>query len=648
LYSVKGHNKFLGVLVCLMLTASCTDSRNLFNPDDPEMIDPARGLSRDDYQNMLGDQKIGEAGGPSVSTATGNVIEPPVPDLAAILAAPKPPKIADTQLVSLAVTDDVPLKDVLIELARLANVDVEIDSGITGGISFRAKDRPFNEVIDRIADLAALRYSIKNNILRVERDTPYVNIYSLDFLNIDRSAQSNVNISTSVLSETDVAGSTGGGGSGGSGSSSSGGGARGSSGGGGGGGNGFNNGSTSNITTKADSDFWKQFSEGIKRILTYKEVRRISNADVAEQPASPVASGAQPANAGAMTNLPSLDGGGSSGSGGNNEPVAGSFFIINREASTMTVSATEKQHELISHFLKKIQTNASAQVLIEAKIVEVSLNDQFQSGIDWSKLGNSVVNFTSSFAGVSDVANIATLNLNAQNVGGTGTDLTGAVNLAQAFGTTRTLSSPRLHAINNQQAVLTFAQNQVYFTLNVQQNQATSAGGTTNTITLNSTPHTVPIGIILTLQPSVNSETSEITLSVRPTLSRVTGQVTDPAVAFTLAQAAALGIAVDGISSTLPVIEVRELDSILKLKSGQVMVIGGLMENRADNTDTGVPYAQDVPVVGHLFKGTDKSSNLKELIIFIRATIVNSGGNAAPADKGVYEKFNYDPRPLKF
>lgn len=627
-----------------MLTSSCTDSRSLFNPDDPELIDPARGLSRDDYQNMLGDQKLGEAGGPSVSTATGNVIEPPVPDLAAILAAPKPPKIADTQLVSLAVTDDVPLKDVLIELARLANVDVEIDSGITGGISFRAKDRPFNEVIDRIADLAGLRYSIKNNILRVERDTPYVNIYSLDFLNIDRSAQTNVNISTSVLSETDVAGSTGSGG-GSSGSSSSGSGASGSSGGGSGGGNGFNNGSTSNITSKADSDFWKQFSESIKRILTYKEVKRVSSTDIAEQPASPVASGAQPASAGAITNLPPLD---AAGSGGNNEPVAGSFFIINREASTMTVSATEKQHELINRFLKKIQANASAQVLIEAKIVEVSLNDQFQSGIDWSKLGNSIVNFTSSFAGVSDVANIATLNLNAQNVGGTGTDLTGAVNLAQAFGATRTLSSPRLHAINNQQAVLTFAQNQVYFTLNVQQNTATSAGGSTNTITLNSTPHTVPIGIILTLQPTVNSETNEITLSVRPTLSRVTGQVTDPAVAFTLAQAAAAGIAVDGISSTLPVIEVRELDSILKLKSGQVMVIGGLMENRADNTDTGVPYAQDVPVLGHLFKGTDKSSNLKELIIFIRATIVNTGGNAAPADKNVYEKFNYDPRPLKF
>ncbi len=662
---MKNVRLIVGAIICTLLVSSCDEHTHsdLIDPLHPDLIDPAMNLDRRDYQDMV--SKKGVAGQPIINAKTGNLIEPPVPDIAQIIAAPKPPKIADTQLVSLAVTDDVPLKDVLIELARLANVDVEIDSGISGGISFRAKDRPFNEVIDRIADLAGLRYSIKNNIMRIERDTPYVETYSLDFLNLVRSSQSNVSVSTSVLASNDVGGlSAGGGGNGGGGGNISGAGASGSSGnnatggnaggnngGGAGAGRGFFNGSTSNVTSKADSDFWKQFEEGIKRILTYREVTRLSNVDVAAQPDSPGAPAALPAGAaqgGALPAIAADDNPNAKDQNGANDPIAGSFFIINREASTMTVSATEKQHTLIKEFLKKIQKNASAQVLIESKIVEVTLNDQFQSGIDWTKLGNGTVSFTSSFAGVADKANIATLAANVDNIGHTGIDLNGAVNLAQTFGTTRTLSSPRLHAINNQQAVLTFAQNQVYFTLNVQQNQVAINNGSTNTITVNSTPHTVPIGIIMALQPSINTETNEVTLSVRPTLSRITGQVTDPAVAFTLAQAAAQNIDVTGINSTLPVIEVRELDSILKLKSGQVMVIGGLMENKGTNSDSGVPYAQDVPVFGHLFKGTQRSNNLKELVIFIRATIVNSNGNAAPADKDVYEKFSKDPRPLNF
>jgi general secretion pathway protein D len=663
---VKNGNKFVSALLCLFLASSCgtgpTKSR-LFNPDQPNLIDPTMNLERDDYQNLNAEpgEKMGDAGVPMINAKTGNIIEPAIPELAEILAAPKPPKIAETQLVSIAVTDDVPLKDVLIELGRIANVDMEIDSGITGGISFRAKDRPFNEVIDRIADLAGLRYSIKNNIMRVERDTPYVEIYSIDFLNLDRSSQSNVNISTSVLASNDVGGAgggnggSGGGNVGGSGGSNNSGVVNGGVGGGAGGaggagaGRGFFNGSTSSVTSKAESDFWKQFEESVKRILTYREVKRISNIDMAAQPDAIGASLAAQPVAGAPGALPPLVAADpKADAAGSDEPVAGSFFIINREASTMTVSATEKQHVLMKQFMKKIQTNASAQVLIEAKIVEISLNDQFRSGIDWNKLGNGTVNFTSTFAGVADKANIATLAAAVEGIGGTGIDLNAALNLAQTFGTTRTLSSPRLHAINNQQAVLTFAQNQVYFTLNVQQNQVAINNGATNTITVNSTPHTVPIGIILALQPSINTETNEVTLSVRPTLSRITGQVTDPAVAFTLAQAAAQNIDVTGINSTLPVIEVRELDSILKLKSGQVMVIGGLMEDRAENSDTGVPFAQDVPIIGQVFKGTSKTSNVKELVIFIRAVIVNSAGSSAPADKEVYEKFTRDPRPLNF
>jgi len=580
-------------------------------------------LDRDDYKNAT-DIKT------KVSTDSDGPLEPPIPDLAEILAAPKPPKLGETKLVSIAVTDDVPLKDVLIELSRLADVDIEVDSSISGGISFRAKDRPFNEVIERISDLAALRYTMKNNVLRVERDTPYVQIYSLDFLNIERQSTGSINISTNVLA---------------------------GAGGAGGGGGGLNTGSSSSITTKTDSDFWKQFEEGVRRILSYSESKRISSIDIAAQPApaaapaAPAAAGAAGAPAAAPAPPPPPP----------PAPVAataagtlteGAFYILNRQASTLTISATDKQHDLIREFIARIRINASAQVLIEAKIVEVTLKEQYQSGINWAMLGSDKISFSGNFpAPATSLANQASIKIGlphqlafTKNI-----DLSSAVTLVENFGTTRTLSSPRLHAMNNQESVLTFAENQVYFEIQVQQNQNTNtAGNVASTLTVNSTLHTVPIGIILTLQPSINMETSEVTLSIRPTLSRITGSVTDPAVAFLIAQAAAAGIDNVNVTNAVPIIEVRELDSLLKLKSGQVMVIGGLMQDISNNVDNGVPGVSSLPYLGNLFKGVDKQNRLQELVIFIRATIVDSSGGAAPADKRLYEKFTKDPRPLNF
>jgi MSHA type pilus biogenesis protein MshL len=616
-----------------MLTASCDTKSTLFRPSAPDLIDPAMELDREAYRNPT---ETAKKDGEDKPRSAAGVVEPPVPDLAEILAAPKPPKLGETKLVSIAVTDDVPLKDVLIELARLADVDIEVDAGITGGISFRAKDRPFNEVIDRIADLASLRYTMKNSVLRVERDTPYVQIYSLDFLNIERSSQSQVSISTNVLS-AGVGGEGGGGG--------------------------INTGSSSSVTSTAESDFWKQFEESVKQILAYNESKRISSVDISSQPPSPIAA---PAAAGGATGEPvgpnstprpapaaaaPAPAAPSGPLGGAVTPgvEGGAFYIMNRQASTLTVSATDKQHTLLKEFIRKIQANASAQVLIEAKIVEVTLNDQFQSGINWNRFGSDKISFSSVFGAVTQTNAASTFNFGTphQLAFTKNIDLSAAVRLAQTFGTTRTLSSPRLHAINNQQSVLTFAENHVYFELNVEQNNNATTIGTVSTVTVNSTLHTVPIGIILTLQPSINLDTDEVTLSVRPTLSRITDNVDDPAVAFLVAQSAAAGTPIN-ITNQVPVIEVRELDSILKLRSGQVMVIGGLMQDTANSNDRGLPGASTIPYFGHLFNATDKTNTMQELVIFIRATIVDSGGDATNADKTVYQKFFKDPRPLNF
>jgi MSHA biogenesis protein MshL len=660
---------FLGL--CLVLTSSCNSDDAFLGLKKNDPIDPQLNLTRDDYRDMYDQKKDADAG--IEPGKSHNVVEPPIPDLAEILAAPKPPKLGDTKLVSVAVTDDVPLKDVLIELARLADVDIEVDAGITGGISFRAKDRPFSEVIERISDMAGLRYTMKNNVLRVERDTPYVQTYALDFLNMDRSTDSSVNVSTSILSSS---GSSGGGSSGGSsggstgGSSGSSGGSSGSSGSSSGGGSGLNSGSTADINMKSDSDFWKQFEASIKQILDYVPPNRLSAATISSQPpppppVAPAAAGdaagaladgsapvAPPVAAPAPVPLPP-PAAAAAAAGDSKLPK----YTINRQASTLTVSGTQMQHDMIKRFIAKVKTSSSSQVLIEAKVLEVTLNDEYQSGINWSQLGNKSLNLNGmAFSGPNptsgqspfNASNSATVTGISNGVFGTNIDLNLAVQLAQTFGITRTLSSPRLHALNNQQAVLSFAENVVYFTLTVTPPTTTTTGGVSQGSTLptiSATPHTVPIGVIMSVQPSIDMENNEVTLSVRPSLSKVVGEVPDPSVAFNLAEAQ---LDPQAFASNIPEVQVRELDSVLKIKSGQVMVIGGLMTDETDDTDQGLPGAAAVPWIGNLFKGVNKTRNNTELVIFIRATIVGATGDADKTDKKVYEKYTTDPRPLSF
>jgi MSHA biogenesis protein MshL len=444
----------IGIAASLLWLCSCsalnnpdrldkTDARRLSN------IDPTLNLNRDDYRNMA-TPKAGE----EPLKVTIEKSAPPVPKLAEILAAPRPPKIGETQLVSIAVTDDVPLKDVLLELGKLADIDIELDAGISGGIEFIAKDKPFNEVIERIADLAGLRYTMKNGVLRVERDLRYVKSYPIDFLNMDRDSTTGFAQSTNVLSTT-VGGSSGGGGSG------------------------VNSGSTTSVKSSTKGDFWASLEDGVKQILTYTPPRHVSLTTQQSERSDTLLTGAASAiagaadavrNAGSGTPPPAAGAGGAAANGNAASPTAGGQptdetpggvgaarkrYTLNRQAGVLTVEASSRQHELIERLLDMLKRNASAQVLIEAKIIEVDLTDTYKAGVDWQLLGTKM-GAAANFNSLGNAFSSAPFNA--------GTVTSGVVSFAannypndiltmlESFGTTRTLSSPRLHAINNQQA----------------------------------------------------------------------------------------------------------------------------------------------------------------------------------------------------
>lgn len=613
---------------CVAPLSACTflDS---FVPDKgktTDVIDRQKNMTINDFKDLGQiDKEIAAKNKDQETMISGAVGAPPVPDIAQVLAAPRPPRVANSKLVTLAVTDDVPLRDVLFELGRLANVDIEVGPGLDRtGINLRATDRPFNEVIERISELAALRYSVNGSSIRVERDLPYIKEYSIDFLNLVRSSGSTYTLSTSIGGG---GGSSSGGGSSGSGSSSGG-----TSGGGSSDGGVGNSNSGSNITSTAESDLWSSLEASVTEILNYSPVLD-TGADAATGAA---ASGA------------------ASGGGG---PRAGSL-VINRQAGVLSVNGTKRQHEMVQNFLNLMTRNASAQVLIEAKIVEVALNDQFASGVDWNRvignLNNSVHlgvgQYLPSLPGsASSALGTASTGNPALTFGIEQGDLGMVLALTQTFGTTRTLSSPRLSAINNQQAVLTFARNQVYFDCSYEP----ASTSTTSTSTTSSTEaaldcdqRTIPIGIIMTILPSINLDTQEVTLNVRPTLTRQVDTARSPVTGFLRSIATSSSAANLIPDITVPVIESREIDSITKVKTGGVMVIGGLMEDVSRNSETGVPGMGEIPIFGDLFKSRSEDGSKRELIIFIKATIINSDGSAHKVDRAVYDKFLTDPRPL--
>lgn len=555
-------------------------------------------LTRDDFRHALEPRPV-----PSATPAEA-ADGPPIPDLQPLVELPPPLSPAERKLVSLTVDETAPLKDVLIELARKAEVDLELDPQIEGGIILTMRDRPLRQVIERIADLAGLRFDFQGSSLRLERDLPYYVNYRVDYLHLTRQANSVVETSVNVM-----------------------GGDQGTDG----------NASSSAVSGQSDSNFWQELETGLSHILANSRPR----------PPTPVAALVSTAPALQPDPEAAVDPGEAAidqaYEGALQAPAEtvvevsepGALFTTNRQAGVVSVFATQRQHALVAAYLAELHEAISRQVLIEAKILEVALTDQFSSGINWravlddlsiaAPLGTAVAAppFSTPFDATADVVTVAL------DRG----DLDVIANFIQRFGTVRTLSSPRITVLQNQTAVLKVAENQVFFRLFFERVEEDNGDDQVN---INSEIRTVPIGVIVTVQPSINRATEEISLALRPTVTRVVDVVNDPAVAIA---------SNNTVVSQIPVIAVQEIDSVVTMRSGQVVVMGGLMHDMATNRDEGVPALGQLPGLGYLFKAREENTRQAELVMFLRATIIDDGG-IDPVDAELYRRFGRDRRPF--
>ena len=445
------------------------------------------------------------------------------------------------------VVSGVSAKDLLFSMARDAKINLDIHEDIEGSVTLNAIDQTLEQILDRISQQVAIRYSLEDNTLRVRADIPYLSTYKVDYVNISRESKGVVRVATNIGStgQGDIGSAEGGNSS-------------------------ENNSSLTEVTIKSNNTFWSTLTGNISKILNTSE-------------------------ASAQTTDGKQD--------SNND------VIVNREAGLIVVRATYKKHLEVQKFIDHVLSNSKRQVMIEATIAEIKLSDSYQTGVDWSMVSNNSdtnLNILSNFTG----SNLVTSPFSSLTLSGTsgGDNVSVALRALEVFGDVTVLSSPKVMAINNQPAILKVVDNLVYFEMEVD----TAVSETTSLTTFETEIKTVPVGFVMAVTPYIN-EHNVVTLNIRPTISRVIDSIDDPNPAFKNAN----------VISSVPVIQVREIESILTINSGDTAVIGGLMQDTVNDKSTGVPFLSTVPMLGNLFKYEDDKREKSELIIFIRPMVIN-------------------------
>jgi MSHA biogenesis protein MshL len=551
----------------------------------------------------------------STTTANQNVAQntevAPIPKLVRCAPQLPPPKATTKAQTYSVVVNEVPVKEILFALARESNLNIDIHPSIQGRATLNAVDQTLPAILERLAKQVDLTYKMEGNVLYIAPDQPVLRIYKVDYVNMNRDTKGFIGAAAEI-SSTGQSASTGAGGASVTTSTS---------------GNGANNSSRTSVDSSSKNHLWESLIQNIKELLaeTDKEVIVSRFGSVPE-------SGAQNNNNGDAT-AALLEAARVATDERNQQrseykTLFAANVIANPETGVISVRATNKQHEKVQEFIDRVMGSAKRQVLIEATIVEVQLSDGFQAGIDWSRLGNAGASSGFTFSQELNAYNftpggLITPRATGINAGSVGLvagyfnpasalgNIAASINLLKQFGDTKVLSSPKLMVLNNQTAVLKVVDNLVYFTVQAQQSTiGGSVGGTLNSIT--TTPNTVPVGIVMSVTPQIN-DTGNVNINVRPTISSLIRYVPDPNPNITAIN-----------NQGIPEIQVREMESLLQVSSGNTAVLGGLMQDVIRRNSDQVPGLSEIPGVGIVFKGKDYANRKTELVIFLRPTVITT------------------------
>lgn len=304
----------------------------------------------------------------------------------------------------------------------------------------------------------------------------------------------------------------------------------------------------------------------------------------------------------------------------------GRSVVVDRHSGLVVVRAMPGELRDVEAYLDSAQESLQRQVILEAKIIEVQLSDSYQSGIDWAALSSSSDRAFVGQAGLID-GNASVFNSTGQftpaaaltgqegadfgnlfALGGATDDFGILLRLLSTQGEVQVLSSPRVSTVNNQKAVIKVGSDE-FFVTKIKSDTTTGVNSTISTPEITLTPFFS--GIALDVTPQI-SQDGQVILHIHPSVSEVNDQTKNITIAGQVQQL------------PLALSTVRESDSVIKARSGQVVVIGGLMQNRTTNDDASVPGASSIPFFGKLFGQERKVNTRSELVILLKPVVVSN------------------------
>jgi MSHA biogenesis protein MshL len=268
---------------------------------------------------------------------------------------------------------------------------------------------------------------------------------------------------------------------------------------------------------------------------------------------------------------------------------------LDRTAALLQVTDRASRLVRVEQYLEAVMLRVTRQVQIEAKVIEVELRDEFSAGINWrAVLGGLTNNATATQTLAPATTGGFTLAL---NVG----DFSALLNAFASQGKVNVLSSPRITAMNNEPAVMRIGTQDVFFTTTT---QIDSQSGQIVQSTV--TPQSLTEGVVLSVTAQISAD-GIIHMNINPSITERTG------------------VATSRLGDQVPIISVRETDTLVRVRQGETIVIAGLMQDRASVDTAKVPVIGDVPVVGNLFKRTEKSRRKTDLVILLTPTVMGPG-----------------------
>lgn len=455
---------------------------------------------------------------------------------------------------------DVPARAFYMGLVANTPVSLAISPEIKGTITLKLKQVTIEQVLQTLENLYNYAYNPIPGGYEILPNALKTKIYSVNYLELERKSRSNMNMSSGEVTQVSTSGT---------GSTGSNTGSSGSVGGGGsyGGGQGSTIASTiGDVTTKSTVDFWKELK------LT-------------------------------LENLIGTEGGRS--------------VTLNKLAGVVVVRAMPKELKQVDSYLDIVQNSMDRQVILEAKILEITLSNQYQMGIDWKLFGanlNALRSFPGSDLKLDDFP--PAFRVKAMFIP---EDFTATLQALELQGNVQVLSSPKVATMNNQMSAIKVGTDEFFVTGINTTNNATTTGSVSALVVTPPTPTFTPFfsGITLDVTPQVDAQ-NNVTLHIHPTVSLVKEQH----------KTYVTGQSVTGEPqvSDYPFARstIRESDTIVHAKNGQVIVIGGLMQNATYEDVAQLPVFGNIPFLGTLLRNTKQNSSKTELVILLRPVIVNS------------------------